>query len=236
MKPLALSESAEIGGYRAIAELGRGGMGRVLLSVGPDGRLVALKQIHRQLTQEEGFRVRFRREVEISRKVSGNHISGIVDADADAAVPWLTSGYVPGPTLEEVVGSVGGLAEEPVRLLAAGLSSALADIHAVGLVHRDLKPSNVLLTDDGVRVIDFGIARAAEGEGASRLTQTGWLVGSPGFMSPEQAQGQPVGTPSDMFCLGTLLVTACTGECPFLGRSVPQTLFNIVFLDPDLSA
>jgi serine/threonine protein kinase len=211
-------------------------MGRVLLSAGPDGQLVALKQIHKQLMLDEGFRARFRREVEISRKVAGNHISGIIDADADATVPWLTSVYVPGPSLQEVVKSVGGLAEQPLRHLAAGLASALTDIHAAGLVHRDLKPSNILLANDGVRVIDFGIARATESEGSSQLTHTGWLVGSPGFMSPEQAQGQPVGTPSDIFCLGTVLVTACTGQCPFIGQSVPQTLFNIVFQDPDLSS
>jgi serine/threonine protein kinase len=236
VKPLAPSDSTAIGQYRAIAELGRGSMGRVLLSAGPDGQLVALKQIHKRLMLDEGFRARFRREVEMSRKVAGNHISGIVDADADATVPWLTSVYVPGPSLQEVVESVGGLAEQALRHLAAGLASALTDIHAVGLVHRDLKPSNILLANDGVRVIDFGIARAIESEGSSQLTHTGWLIGSPGFMSPEQAQGQPVGTASDIFCLGTVLVTACTGHCPFIGQSVPQTLFNIVFQEPDLSS
>ncbi|MEV0323469.1 protein kinase [Streptomyces sp. NPDC050658] len=237
MKRLTVTDPVEVGRYRSIAELGRGGMGRVLLSSAPDGRLVALKQVRPQFVEDDGFRARFRREVAASRKVSGAHTSAVIDADADAEEPWLTSEFVPGPSLQQAVSTVGALPEEAVLRMAAGLASALVDIHRAGLVHRDLKPSNVLLADDGPRVIDFGIARATDtetGTGTTELTHTGRLVGSPGFMSPEQAQGQPLGPASDMFSLGTVLVMACTGTCPFVGPSMPQTLYNIVHTEPDL--
>ncbi|WP_055553030.1 serine/threonine-protein kinase [Streptomyces kanamyceticus] len=234
MERLTANDPAEIGRYRSIAELGRGGMGRVLLSSAPDGGLVALKQVRAQFVEDDGFRARFRREVAASRKVSGAYTSAVLDADADAEEPWLTSEFVPGPSLQEAVTAVGTLPEEAVLRMAAGLAAALVDIHRAGLVHRDLKPSNVLLTDDGPRVIDFGIARATDGESGTELTRSGGLVGSPGFMSPEQAQGQPIGPASDVFSLGTVLVMACTGTCPFTGPSVPQTLYNIVYAEPDL--
>ncbi|MFF4325061.1 serine/threonine-protein kinase [Streptomyces sp. NPDC001591] len=235
MKQLEGADPVTVGKYRTIAELGRGGMGRVLLSSAPDGRLVALKQVRSQFVEDDGFRARFRREVDASRKVSGAYTSAIIDADADAPEPWLTSEFVPGPSLQHAVATVGALPEESVLRMTAGLASALSDIHRVGLVHRDLKPSNVLLTDDGPRVIDFGIARAADTEEGSELTTTGWLVGSPGFMSPEQAQGAPLDSASDIFSLGTVLVMACTGACPFTGPSLPQTLYNVVHTEPDLS-
>lgn len=235
MKRLEDTDPVTVGRYRTIAELGRGGMGRVLLSSAPDGRLVALKQVGAQFVEDEGFRARFRREVEASRKVSGAYTSAIIDADADAPEPWLTSVFVPGPSLQQAVTAVGALPEESVLRMTAGLTSALNDIHRVGLVHRDLKPSNVLLADDGPRVIDFGIARAADSDGKSELTTAGWLVGSPGFMSPEQAEGAALDSASDIFSLGTVLVMACTGACPFTGPSLPQTLYNVVHTHPDLS-
>ncbi|MEV5977739.1 serine/threonine-protein kinase [Streptomyces sp. NPDC052114] len=236
MERLTANDPAEVGRYRSIAELGRGGMGRVLLSSAPDGSLVALKQVRTQFVEDDGFRARFRREVAASRKVSGAHTSAVIDADADAEEPWLTSEFVPGPSLQEAVAAVGTLPEEAVLRMAAGLAAALSDIHRAGLVHRDLKPSNVLLTDDGPRVIDFGIARATEDGTGTGPTHSGVLVGSPGFMSPEQAEGRTVGPASDVFSLGTVLVMACTGTCPFIGPSLPQTLYNIVHTEPDLGA
>ncbi|CAM5651189.1 Serine/threonine-protein kinase PknD [Streptomyces alboniger] len=235
MERLTAADPAEVGRYRTIAELGRGGMGRVLLSSAPDGRLVALKQVHPQLVADDGFRARFRREVAASRKVSGAHTSAVVDADADAAEPWLTSEFVPGPSLQEAVTAVGALPEASVLRMAAGLAAALTDIHRAGLVHRDLKPSNVLLADDGPRVIDFGIARAADSADGTELTHSGWLVGSPGFMSPEQAKGLPPGPAGDVFSLGAVLFMACTGRGPFTGPGMPQTLYNVVHTEPDLS-
>ncbi|MGN9847225.1 multiple monosaccharide ABC transporter substrate-binding protein [Nonomuraea sp. H19] len=236
MKPLEASDPTAVGPYRVLAELGRGGMGRVFLGSGSDGRLVAVKQVRQQFVEDEGFRARFRREVDASRRVSGAYTAAVIDADEHAPLPWLASVFVSGPSLRHAIDVAGALAEEPVRRLAAGLAAALVEIHRAGLIHRDLKPSNVLLAADGPRVIDFGIARATDSPGGSEITHTGWLVGSPGFMSPEQAEGRPLTPASDVFSLGTVLVMACTGVSPFAGSSTPQTLYNVVHREPDLAA
>ncbi|MBP2327901.1 hypothetical protein JOF56_008286 [Kibdelosporangium banguiense] len=235
MKPLGASDPMVIGRYRILAELGRGGMGRVLLGSGPDGRLVAVKLVSSLFVEDEGFRARFSLEVEASRRVSGAYTAAVVEADADAEVPWLASVFVPGPSLYEAVTVAGPLPEESALRLAAGLATALLEIHRVGLVHRDLKPSNVLLTDDGLRVIDFGIAKAVD-DFSGQLTRTGSTVGSPGFMSPEQAEAGTLGPASDVFSLGAVLAAACTGRSPFAGSSTLQTLNNVVSVHPDLSA
>ncbi|MFB7175453.1 serine/threonine-protein kinase [Streptomyces sp. NPDC056254] len=226
-----------VGPFEVVGVLGRGGMGRVLLGAGPDGRLVAVKQVLAQFADDEGFRARFRREVTASRKVSGAYTAAVIDADPDAPTPWLASVFVPGPSLGAVVKAVGVLPEEVVRRLAAGLTSALAEIHRAGLVHRDLKPDNVLLAEDGVRVIDLGIARTTEGEaeGETGLTRTGWVVGSPAYMSPEQAEGHVLTPASDVFSLGSVLVMALTGRSPFAGTSTLKTLYDVVHTEPDLA-
>lgn len=208
-------------------------MGRVALAAGPDGRLVALKQVHASFAKDPAFRARFRREVQASRLVSGAYTAAVIDADPEAETPWLASVYVAGPSLREAVDATGPLPEPSIRLLAAGLAAALGEIHRAGLVHRDLKPSNVLLTSDGPRVIDFGIARATEG--STELTGTGAVIGSPAFMSPEQAESRPLTPASDVFSLGALLVMAATGRGPFAGDSTPQTLYQVVHHQPDLS-
>lgn len=232
MKPLNTGEPTCVGRYRVFAALGEGGMGRVLLGTSSDGRLVAIKQVHPGFAHDPGFRERFRREVTASRMVSGAYTAPVMDADPDAPIPWLASVFVPGPSLAEAVAAGGPLPPPAIRHLAAGLALALGDIHRAGLVHRDLKPSNVILTGDGPRVIDFGIARAVEGD--SELTHTGSIIGSPGFMSPEQAEGKPLTPASDMFSLGALLVMAATGSNPFTGTSTPHTLYNVVHVQPDL--
>ncbi|MFF3678650.1 serine/threonine-protein kinase [Streptomyces sp. NPDC002120] len=226
-----------VGPFEVVGVLGQGGMGRVLLGAGPDGRLVAVKQVLAHFADDEGFRARFRREVAASRKVSGAYTAAVIDADPDAPTPWLASVFVAGPSLGAVVKAVGVLPEDVVRRLAAGLTSALAEIHRAGLVHRDLKPDNVLLAEDGVRVIDLGIARVTEGEaeGDTGLTRTGWVVGSPAYMSPEQAEGKPLTPASDVFSLGSVLVMAVTGRSPFAGTSTLQTLYDVVHGEPDLS-
>ncbi|MQY09285.1 serine/threonine-protein kinase [Actinomadura macrotermitis] len=236
MRTLGPADPAAAGPYRLHAELGRGGMGRVLLGSAPDGRLVAVKQVHARFAADAGFRARFRREVDASRRVSGAHTAAVMDADADAETPWLASVFVNGPSLGAAVEESGPLPEESVRRLAAGLATALMEIHRTGLIHRDLKPENVLLVEDGVRVIDFGIARVAEGPEATELTRTGWVVGSPAFMSPEQAEGRELSPASDVFSLGAVLAMAATGSSPFASTSMAGALYNVVHAEPDLSA
>jgi hypothetical protein len=220
-----------IGPYRLLGQLGSGGMGRVFLGLSAGGRRVAVKVIRDELAADPEFRVRFRREVAAARTVSGVFTAAVVDADVEAQAPWLATAYVPGPSLAQAVRDHGPLPAGSVLALAAGLAESLAAIHAAGVVHRDLKPSNVLLAQDGPRVIDFGISRAAE---TTSLTGTGLLVGSPGFMSPEQAAGGAVGPASDMFSLGAVLAFAATGKAPFGSGSMPALVYRVVHDAPDL--
>ncbi|GAA1667371.1 hypothetical protein GCM10009830_11350 [Glycomyces endophyticus] len=236
MQSLAPGDPERIGPYRTIAELGRGAMGRVFLASAPDGRPVAVKLIAATLIEDEEFRARFRREVAASKQVAGAYTAAVIDAGPDDAVPWLASEFLVGPNLKDVVESSGPLPEATVLRLAAGLASALAAIHRVGMVHRDLKPANVILASDGPRVIDFGIARAADGITDTDLTKTGGVIGTPGFMSPEQAESGTVSAASDVFSLGSVLALAATGRSPFAGASTLETLNNVVRSQPDLSA
>lgn len=225
VQPLTHDEPRRIGRYRVLGVLGKGGMGRVLLGAGPDGRLVAIKQVHAHLLNQRGYRARFQREVSASTRVSGAFTAPVVDFDVDGETPWLASVFVVGIPLNEAIEKFGPLPVPAVRALAAGLAVALADIHRAGLVHRDLKPANVLLTADGPRVIDFGIAYMTENPGG--LTETGSTLGSPAFMSPEQTLGEPVTAASDMFALGSVLATAASGINPFQAPSLAYTLFQI---------
>ncbi|APE32714.1 hypothetical protein BOX37_00555 [Nocardia mangyaensis] len=234
MKPRGPHDPETLGRYRILAAIGQGGMGQVLLGQGHDGRLVAVKQIHPQFTGSPEFRARFRREVLASQQVTGAYTAGVVDHDADAESPWLASEYIAGPSLQEAVGEFGKLNASGLRLLAAGLAMALLEIHRTGLIHRDLKPSNVLLTNEGPRVIDFGIARALEDD--VTLTATGAILGSPAYMSPEQAECRPLTTASDVFAVGAILAMAATGASPFAAASTPQVLYNVLYTTPDTSA
>ncbi|MEU0256403.1 serine/threonine-protein kinase, partial [Streptomyces sp. NPDC006184] len=240
MEKLGPGDPQGIGSYRLLARLGAGGMGHVYLARSERGRTVAVKLVRAELAEQEEFRARFRQEVRAARRVGGYWTAAVLDADTEAPVPWLATGYVAGPSLQQVVGhDHGALPERSVRILAAGLAHALKDIHAAGIVHRDLKPSNVLVTIDGPRVIDFGIARALEtataaGEG---LTRTGSLVGSPGFMAPEQVRGDRITPACDVFCLGSVLAYAATGTLPFgsADSGVHALMFRIAQEEPDLT-
>jgi Protein kinase domain len=215
-----------VGRYRLLKRLGTGGMGRVYLGQSLSGRLVAVKVIRPELADDPDFRQRFAQEVTAARRVSGIFTAPVVDADPDGARPWMVTAFVSGPSLADAVSSQGPLPTESVFTLAAGLAEGLGAVHAAGVVHRDLKPSNVLLASDGPRIIDFGISRAAD---ATALTRGGRVVGSPGFMSPEQAEGRHVGPETDIFSLGGVLTYAATGEPPFGAGSPSALLYRVVY-------
>jgi serine/threonine protein kinase len=200
-------------------------MGQVFLGRSPGGRLVAVKVIRAELADDPGFRARFAREVAAARRVSGVFTAAVVDADPTAPLPWLVTGFVNGLSLAEAVQDHGALPVASVLALAAGLAEGLAAVHAAGVVHRDLTPSNVLLASDGPRVIDFGISRAVE---ATQLTRTGIAIGSPAYMSPEQAEGGAVGPASDVFSLGAVLVFAAIGEGPFGPGAPTAVMYRVV--------
>lgn len=233
MEPLRSTDPARIAGYRVLGRLGAGGMGVVLLGRSPGGALVAIKLIRAEYADDTAFRARFRREVAIARQVRNRWAVPVVDADTEAPAPWLATEFVPGPALSDAVGSGGPLPERGVRALGSMLAEALEAVHAAGLVHRDVKPGNVLLGLDGPRLIDFGIARALDD---TVLTATDVIVGSPGFLSPEQAQGRRIGPASDVFSLGCVLVYAATGGRPFGSGPVEAMLFRTVHDTADLSA
>jgi serine/threonine protein kinase len=225
------ADPRRIGPYVLEGRLGSGGMGRVYLGRSPGGRLVAIKVIRADLAENPDFRARFAREASAARKVSGIFTAPVVDADLDGQVPWLATSYIAGPSLADAVAERGPMPSALVLRLAAGLAEGLTAIHSAGVVHRDLKPANVLLAEDGPRLIDFGISRSME---ASSITRTGTVVGSPGFMSPEQAEGRPVGPPSDIFSLGAVLTFAATGEGPFGEGSTVALLYRVVTSEPNI--
>ncbi|GHI05739.1 serine/threonine protein kinase [Streptomyces cellostaticus] len=232
MQPLGADEPAAVGPYRLLGRLGSGGMGRVYLGRSAGGRTVAVKIVHPHFALDEEFRARFRREVEAARRVGGAWTAPVLDADPEAAVPWVATAYAAGPSLTAAVGDGGPLPPHTVRALGAGLAEALAAVHELGLVHRDVKPSNILLTLDGPLLIDFGIARATDG--TASLTSTGVSVGSPGYMSPEQILGKGVTGAADVFSLGAVLAYAATGEPPFPSDSSAALLYKVVHEEPEL--
>ncbi|MFD3582805.1 serine/threonine-protein kinase [Streptomyces sp. NPDC058683] len=238
MEKLGPGDPQHIGRYRLLARLGAGGMGHVYLARSERGRTVAVKLVRAELAAQEDFRARFRQEVRNAQRVGGFWTAPVLDADTEAAVPWVATGYVAGPSLQRVVEhDHGPLPERSVRILAAGLAHALTNIHAAGIVHRDLKPSNVMLTIEGPRVIDFGIARALETLPGEGITRTGSLVGSPGFMAPEQVRGDRITPASDVFSLGSVLAYAATGRIPFGSTEggAHAQMFRIAQEEPDLS-
>ncbi|MGW2380578.1 protein kinase domain-containing protein [Streptomyces sp. NPDC001658] len=225
--PLHKDDPKSVGGYKLLDRLGAGGMGAVYLGRSRSGREVAVKVVHAQYAEDPVFRTRFRQEIEAVRKVSGAFTAPVVDADPEAARPWMATQYVSGHSLARRIRDHGALREGELRQLALGLVEALRDIHRAGVVHRDLKPANVLMAEDGPRVIDFGISRAAENH--NTLTETGQMIGTPPFMSPEQlTDARTVGPASDVFSLGALLVYALTGRGPFDADSPYLTAYRVV--------
>lgn len=232
MEPLRTSDPSRLAGHRLLGRLGAGGMGVVYLARSAGGSLVALKVIQAEYAEDAGFRERFRREAETARRMTSPWVASLVDADPDAAQPWLATAFVPGPSLGEAVAAHGPLPVRGLRVLGTRLAQALQDLHGVGLVHRDVKPGNVLLALDGPRLIDFGVARDPQD---TSLTSTGVVVGTPGFLSPEQAQGTgELAAPGDIFSLGCVLAFAATGRPPFGTGSLDALLYRTVHDAPDL--
>ncbi|MFW6691013.1 bifunctional serine/threonine-protein kinase/ABC transporter substrate-binding protein [Streptomyces sp. MAR4 CNX-425] len=233
MRPLRADDPDELGGHTLLARLGTGGMGVVYLARGGDGALVALKVIRPEHAANPAFRARFRREVRLATGLTGRWVVPVTAADAEARAPWLATAFVPGPALVEAVDGYGPLPRYAVAALGARLAEALAEVHAAGLVHRDVKPGNVLLTLDGPRLIDFGIAHDA---GATALTAPDAVVGTPGYLAPEQIRaGGRAGPPSDVFALGCVLAYAATGRRPYGTGDPAAVLYRTVHEEPDLA-
>ncbi|GAA5006959.1 serine/threonine-protein kinase [Streptomyces hyderabadensis] len=222
---------AEIGPYRLERLLGEGGMGRVYLGRTPAGSAVAVKVVHRAYAADPEFRRRFALEVAAARRVQGLYTVPVVAADLEADEPWLATAYAPGPSLQQAVGERGPLPAAEVLALTAGVAEALETIHAAGVIHRDLKPSNIVLTADGPKVIDFGIARAAD---VTALTATGMRAGTPAYMAPEYIRGQEVTEAGDVFALGLVAHFAATGRLAFGGGSDHGVAYRILEAAPDL--
>ncbi|MFC4911873.1 serine/threonine-protein kinase [Actinomadura gamaensis] len=229
METLRPEDPQVVGRYTLSGRLGSGGMGEVFFGRSPGGRAVAVKLIHPGHAADPEFRRRFRQEVESAQRVGGFHTAPVVDADPDAETPWLVTAYVPGPSLGAAIAAHGPLPPGSLRVLGAGLAEALEAIHAAGVIHRDLKPTNILLADDGPRVIDFGIARAADASAATAR------VGTPGFMAPEQLVGASITSACDVFAFGMVMAQAA-GVRPFGEGPVEALTYRIVHEQPDLSA
>jgi uncharacterized RDD family membrane protein YckC/predicted Ser/Thr protein kinase len=232
VEPLRPGDPRRIGEHQVVARLGAGGMGQVYLGRSPGGRQIAIKTLHAELGGDPAQRARFRRELQAAATVSGVYTAPLLDADVDASTPWIASAYLPGLTLQETVDRLGPLPADSVRALGTALAEAVTEIHRAGIVHRDLKPSNVLLTPDGPRVIDFGIAQVTE---ATAITRSGTFLGTPSYLAPEQAAGGTTGAAADVFALGGVLAFAATGSPPFGRGMVDQVLFRVLHSSPDLS-
>ncbi|MGF1428071.1 serine/threonine-protein kinase [Kitasatospora sp. LaBMicrA B282] len=230
-QPLQPEDPTEVAGYQLYARLGAGGMGRVYLSYTPGGRPVALKVVRPEFAEDSEFRDRFTQEVTNAQRIHGLYTAQVIDAGTEDDTPWLVTAYVPGPSLQQVVRENGALPVRTVLLLLGGIAEALQAIHSVNVVHRDLKPANVLVAADGPRVIDFGIARAADATG---LTGTGFRIGSPAFMAPEQALGKAVTPATDVFALGALAAYVASGVQPFGEGPETAVLYRVVHEPPEL--
>ncbi|MGQ4383477.1 serine/threonine-protein kinase [Streptomyces sp. SAS_270] len=231
VQPARPGDPSRIGPYRIIGRLGAGGMGTVHAGLTADGLRVAVKVIHPAQAEDPEFRARFRREVQLSARVQGACLVPLLAADPEAAAPWLTTAYAPGPTLDQHLFEQGPLTGGTLYAFATGTAQALAAIHEAGVVHRDVKPQNVILTPAGPRVLDFGIARAADG---TSVTRTGVMTGTPGWISPEYYRAGMAGPEGDMFAWGALVAYAATGHLPF-GTGTPDVVaFRVISGDPDL--
>jgi len=230
--PLRPDDPTRIGHYRLTARLGSGGMGVVYLGVTWDGNPVAVKVLRPDLAGDQEFRLRFGREVAALVRVKGECTVRVIEADSQSSTPFVATEYAQGPSLSEYIDKHGSVGPDLLYGLATGLAEALTVIHAAGIMHRDLKPSNIILTEAGPKVIDFGIARRQDTTG---LTQTGMMIGSMGFMAPEQISGHP-GPEADVFAWGVTVAYAASGRSPFGAGNTHSILYRIMYGDPDIAA
>jgi serine/threonine protein kinase len=233
IKPLVAGDPQRLGEYEIRGRIGSGGMGAVYLGATGDGRLLAVKVIRPERVDEHEFRARFRREVAAATQVRSRQTAAVIDYDVEGPTPWLASEYVSGPTLAQVVTDVGVLPEPAVRELVAGVARALDAIHAEGLVHRDVKPANIVIGPTGPCLLDLGIVSDPEG---TSLTTTGMQVGTPQYMSPEQALGKPVSAATDVWSLGAVAYVAATGRPPFGAGTSAAVGMRVVNEQPQMEA
>ncbi|WNO62313.1 serine/threonine-protein kinase [Streptomyces sp. AM2-3-1] len=231
LQPAQPGDPRRIGPYRVVGRLGAGGMGTVYAALDTSGVRIAVKVVHPAHAADDEFRARFRREVRLSRQVTGPCLVPVLDADTDSPVPWLATAFVPGPTLDQFLAASGALSGARLCALAAGTAAALAAVHDAGIVHRDVKPQNVILASRGPRVLDFGIAHALDG---TSVTRTGVLTGTPGWISPEHYRTGAVGPEGDVFAWGALIANAATGRLPFGSGASDAVAFRIMSAEPDL--
>lgn len=227
---LTSTDPVKIGPYQPLKRLGAGGMGVVYAAQANGGELVAVKLIHPEYSADEEFRARFAREVDLLRKVGGACAVPLLDADTKAERPWLVTPLVRGMTLSAYMRKHGALEEQLLVGLAAGVAEALAQIHEAGIAHRDLKPANIVLSPEGPRVLDFGVARAVD---QTALTRTGSVMGSPGWISPDHYQGKPASTADDIFAWGALVTYAATGRPPFGSGDPAAIAHRVISGEPD---
>jgi predicted Ser/Thr protein kinase len=221
-----------VGAYTILGRIGQGGMGAVYLGQSPDGRKVAVKVVRPELARDSGFVARFQDEVANAQRVASFCTAQVLDHGESGGHPFMVTEYIDGVSLKEYVAENGELSPGMLQGVAVGVAAALVSIHAAGLIHRDLKPANVLLSYSGPRVIDFGIARALDA--AHGHTMTGQVIGSPGWMAPEQILQQPVTTAADIFAWGCLVAYAKNGINPFGQGDLSVMAARLVHGDPQV--
>src|SRR5690625_3107552 len=227
---LSSNDPVSFGGYSVVGRLGKGGQGVVYLGRDEEGEEFAIKVLNDQWSQDDELRKRFAKEVRAAQKVASFCTSAIIDAQLDQDPPYVVSEYVPGKSLQEAVSAKGPHKGASLQRLAVSTATALVAIHQAGIVHRDFKPGNVLLGPDGPRVIDFGIARVADGT----ATMTNSIVGTPSYMAPEQIEGHGISDKCDIFAWGCVIAFASTGNAPFGTDSVPAVVHRVVSAPPEL--